>query len=182
MLPIDKKDTDLNRPEIEPNIIQKAVKVIAWPLAAVSGIFYSHKYARNATYDRLKSKGEFKVALDEKDKAYEALKTGGRPVELVKADGSTATVIVHNVQGKQREIEKQFEKNVNKIFRASGYRYTPHYIKDLGTIQQIEAGVAFLSAASIALGVAFAIADSKALGRLKLNQGDAQTAQTQTQR
>jgi hypothetical protein len=130
----------------EPSALQKTLKVLAYPVAAVTGGVYAHKHARNSLYDTLKSLGAFN---------YE--------ISAHKSSGETLVRTTTNLKGKIRPGSIKYNDDVTTILKNRGFNNTIDYFRELHPNQQFETLVTAFSAASIALGVALTIADNRSI-------------------
>lgn len=150
----------------KPNALQRALRVLAYPIAAATGAFYLHKSSRNAIYDILKKRDEFKNVTDTEGNIIEK-----RAEQHLADDYKTITADAEKlegaqkgrIQGKLRGILTKNSGEITEHLHARGYKYTHQYFADLPLIPQIEIGVAAIGAATVALGVVLSIADNKSL-------------------
>jgi hypothetical protein len=161
------QDDEIRR---EPNKLQKILKIIAFPIALISGGLFAHRHARNSLYDMLKNNkeqdgGAFKVPYKEYQDELTKL------VQGTKEEREAGILPKTNIKGKIRPLTVKYNEAVTRILEERGFNNTIDYFMELHGNLQTEVVLTFLSAASIALGVFFTLADNKELmEKLNLHQ------------
>jgi preprotein translocase subunit SecF len=149
-----------------PTGFQKALKVLSWPIAAVTGVFYGHRHARNSIYDTLKGQGEFEVAREKRDSTINAEKVKAQDAAKIKAQAEkaapeTSKELEYTLRGVVGKANREYEKDVSKALHKRGYKWTHEFVGDLSRTEMFETAAIAISAASVALGVVLTIAGNK---------------------
>lgn len=144
------------------NPLQKALSFLAYPIALAAGIFAGHTHSRNRTYESLKSQGFFEQALKDKTDSFNTLKAEVETYKQAVTAGRT-DVEKPNAPRKRGTINRTYDKATRTIMREEGYTFTHHHLMGLSMPEILETAALAFGAASVALGVTTAIADSKVL-------------------
>lgn len=148
--PIDNEDN--------PGLINRAIKVLAYPFSAVIGYWVTRSHIRNSTYDNLKEHGGFSDILPSHDEGLR--KSIGGAVERVNR-GEIVEIVKETAP-----LQHEYTAAIRNRFRQMGVGDLSKQWGFIHKTQKHQAMLDGLTATGITLGSLLVIANSKAIGKL----------------
>lgn len=138
-----------NNTENESGIVSKALKIIAVPVSAASGLFYGNSRVRNQNYNNLRNRGIFKDLKDAHDDNVRALMPEVGKTKDISEDLS--------------KLNKALSEKIDTRIKDIGFGTFQKKFKNIHSTQRVETIIGAITVTTLVLGAILAIADHKSI-------------------
>lgn len=144
--------------EQEPGLVSKALKVLAYPIAALAGYWITRNQIRHSEFTKLKEEKELRDITDPYKKAKLVINKKIKEAPTKEAKKT--------FQKEAAELSRDYTNNIRKRFEELGVDTMHAQLKDIYKPQFHKALLEGFTGASIVLIGILSLADSKALTHL----------------